>query len=209
MAANSARPIPQKNTAFRLTFPIRKNDGTLITGAAGIAAKYSIDGGTFATCNGSPGEIAAASGVYYLDLLAAEMNGDTVAVLVTSTSTGAVPVVVVLYPQSAPDQIPVDAQWLASSGAAAVAQADLARLAVKFNVDTATFAATTTDFETSLTASVATDFYKGRSVVFFSGALTNQATRILGSTYTGNGKVKLTVPALTAAPANNVTAYIV
>jgi hypothetical protein len=41
------------------------------------------------------------------------------------------------------------------------------------------------------------------------GALTGQAARITGSTYTANNKIKFTVTALTAAPANGVLCYMV
>lgn len=54
--------------------------------------------------------------------------------------------------------------------------------------------------------SATNDFYNGRSIVFTSGALTLQATSI--SDYDG-ASTTLTVPALTGAPANGVTAIIV
>jgi hypothetical protein len=50
------------------------------------------------------------------------------------------------------------------------------------------------------------DFYKGRVIVFTSGALAGQATSI--TSYTG-ATTTATVPALTAGPANAVTAVIV
>jgi hypothetical protein len=103
MASSDAKPVPIKNQAFRLTFGIFKNDGTLITGATGLDSEVSKDAGTFADCTSEATEIATASGVYYLDLTAAEMNADTVAVLVKSTSTGAVPVQITLYPAEAGD----------------------------------------------------------------------------------------------------------
>lgn len=55
-------------------------------------------------------------------------------------------------------------------------------------------------------ASATDDFYKGRSIVFTSGALLLQATSI--SSYTGATKTA-TVPTLTGTPADNVTAVIV
>lgn len=55
-------------------------------------------------------------------------------------------------------------------------------------------------------ASATNDFYNGRSIVFTSGALTLQATSI--TDYVGATKTA-TVPALTAAPADDVTFIIV
>jgi hypothetical protein len=69
----------------------------------------SKDAGTFADCTNEATEIATSSGIYYLDLTSTEMNADTVAVLVKTTSTGAVPQVFVLYPQESGD-IKVDVQ---------------------------------------------------------------------------------------------------
>lgn len=122
MPAADARPVPIKNQAFRATFGIFKNDGTLITGAAGLDSERSLDGGTFADCTNEATEIATGSGVYFLDLTAAEMNADTVAVLVKSSTTGAVPVVLVFYPQEAGD-IPTNVTYW---NGAAVATPDTA-----------------------------------------------------------------------------------
>jgi hypothetical protein len=103
MASTDALPVPRKNAAYRLTFGIFKSDGTLITGATGLDSEVSKDAGTFADCTAEATEIATSSGVYYLDLSSTEMNADTVCVLVKSSSTGAVPVVITLYPQEAGD----------------------------------------------------------------------------------------------------------
>lgn len=103
MASGDALPVPRKNTAYRVTFGLFKSDGTLITGAAGLDSEVSKDAGTFADCTNEATEIATSSGVYYLDLTSTEMNADTVCVLVKSSSTGAVPVVLPLYPQEAGD----------------------------------------------------------------------------------------------------------
>ena len=101
MATTDARPVPIKNTAFRATFGIYKNDGTLITGATALDSEVSKDGGAFADCTNEATEIA--QGVYYLDLTSTEMNADTVTVIVKTTSTGAVPPVLTFYPQEADD----------------------------------------------------------------------------------------------------------
>ena len=109
MASTDARPLPIKNTAYRLTFPIYKSDGTLITAAAGLDSEVSKDAGTFADCTSEATEIATSSGVYYLDLTSTEMNADCVAVVVKTSSTGAVPPVFILYPQESGD-VKVDVQ---------------------------------------------------------------------------------------------------
>jgi hypothetical protein len=103
MASSDAKPVPIKNQAFRLTFGIYKNDGTLITGATGLDSEVSKDAGTFTDATSEATEIATSSGVYYLDLTSSEMNADTVAILVKSTSTGAVPVTITMYPAEAGD----------------------------------------------------------------------------------------------------------
>lgn len=103
MAASDARPIPRRNVAYRVTFPILDADGDLVTGAAGLDSEISKDGGTFADCVNEAVEIAAASGVYYLDLTATEMDADTVAVIVKTTTTGAKTTVLVFYPEESGD----------------------------------------------------------------------------------------------------------
>ena len=208
MASGDARCVPIKNTAFRLTFALRLTSGALSSGAAGLDSNVSKDGAAFAACTNEATEIAAASGIYYLDLTSTEMNADCVAVVVKSSTVGAITPEFVLYPQKA-GSIPVNVDTIKTSATAALAQQVLADEAIAATVDTATQGATSTAFETSLVASVATDFYKGRSVIFTSGALKDQAARIAGSTYTGNNKVLLTVTALTAAPANAVAFRIV
>lgn len=122
MPAADARPVPIKNQAFRVTFGLYSNTGALITGAAGLDSERSLDGAAFADCTNEATEISTASGVYFLDLTAAEMNADTVVVLVKSSTSGAVPAVVVLYPQEAGD-IPVNVTFWSG---AAVATPDTA-----------------------------------------------------------------------------------
>ena len=98
MASTDAKPIPQKNAAHRITFPIFDADGDLVTGATALDCEVSKDGGTFADCTNEATEIATASGMYYLDLTATEMNADTVSIIVKTTSSGAKTTPIVLYP---------------------------------------------------------------------------------------------------------------
>lgn len=108
MASTDSRPVPIKNTAYRLYFDIRKNDGTLITTWAGQDTEVSLDGGSFTDATNEATEIGT-SGCGYIDLTAAEMNADSVVVKTTVTNTSALPIVIVLSPQETGD-IKVDLQ---------------------------------------------------------------------------------------------------
>ena len=103
MASTDARPIPQKNVAYRVTFPILDADGDLVTGAAGLDSEVSKDAGTFADCTNEATEIATSSGVYYLDLTSTEMNADTVAIIVKTSTSGAKTTTIVMYPEETGD----------------------------------------------------------------------------------------------------------
>lgn len=103
MAASDAKPFPIKGSAYRVTFPILDADGDLVTGAAGLDSEISKDGGTFADCTNEATEIATNSGVYYLDLTATEMNADTVAIIIKTSTSGAKTTVLVLYPLESGD----------------------------------------------------------------------------------------------------------
>src|SRR3954468_8722561 len=98
MASSDALPIPRKNAAYRVYFPILKNDGTIITGWTSAAATISKDGATSASTTNTPTEIASSWGIGYLDLTSTEMNCDCLALKVTVTNTSALPQVLVLYP---------------------------------------------------------------------------------------------------------------
>lgn len=100
MASTDARPVPRKNVAMRITFPLRDVNGDLVTGATGLDSEVSKDGGTFADCTNEATEIATSSGIYYLDLTSTEMNADTVAVIVKSSAKT---FAIVMYPEEAGD----------------------------------------------------------------------------------------------------------
>jgi hypothetical protein len=118
MASGDARPVPQKNVAYRVTFPIFDADGDLVTGAASLDSEVSKDGGTFADCTNEATEIATSSGMYYLDLTSTEMNADTVAVIVKTGTAGAKTTPIVLYPEEAGD-IRVNVTQISGDGGAA------------------------------------------------------------------------------------------
>ncbi len=124
MAASDATPFPIKNQAYRVTFPIFDNDGDLVTDAAGLDSEISKDGGTFADCTNEATQIAESSGMYYLDLTATEMNADTVAIIIKTTTTNAKTTPIVLYPAE-PTDIPVNVKAISDdTGAADNLEAD-------------------------------------------------------------------------------------
>jgi hypothetical protein len=102
LASTDALPIPKKNTAYRLYFEFRKNDGTIITTVTGMDSEVSKDGAAFADCTNEFTEIGT-SGPGYLDLTSTEMNADSVIVKATCTNTSALPVTIYLYPQEGSD----------------------------------------------------------------------------------------------------------
>lgn len=75
-------------------------------------------------------------------------------------------------------------------------------------VDNTAFTATTTVLETSSITTAADDHWVGRSILFTSGTLLNQAKRI--SAYSlSSGRGRFTYDATTSAPANGVSFVIV
>lgn len=206
MAATDARPVPLKGVAYRVTFPIFDNTGALVSGAAGLDSEVSKDGATFADCTNEATEVATSSGLYYLDLTAAEMSADTVAVIVKTSTTNAKTTPIVLYPQEAGD-IKVDVQTLLASATAA-SNMQLAALGMLAGtVDSTALTPTTTQFESSITTATA-DYWKDRLVLFTSGALSGQMARITAYSLV-SGRGQFTVTALTGAPANGVAFLVI
>lgn len=175
MAATDARPVPRKNTAYRVTFPILDADGDLVTGAAGLDSEVSIDAGTFADCTNEATEIATSSGVYYLDLTAAEMNGDTIAVIVKTSTSGAKTTTIVMYPEESGDYRADVVQWngaaVATPTVAGVPEVDVTH----FNGTAGTFSAGRPEVNTTHAAGTA----------WGSGAIT--ASSIAASALNGKG----------------------
>lgn len=115
MASTDAKPVPQKNVAYRATFPIYDADGDLVTGATGLDSEISKDAGTFADCTNEATEIATSSGIYYLDLTSTEMNADCVSIIVKTSSSGAKTTVLVFYPEEAGDMRVNVTNWLGTA----------------------------------------------------------------------------------------------
>ncbi len=133
MASTDAKPFPIKNTAYRVYFPILDADGDLVTGAATLDSERSLDGAAFADCTNEATEIATSSGVYYLDLTAAEMNTDCTVVIVKTSTVGAKTTVLTLYPVEAGD-IGVDVTaWngtaVATPGTAGIPEVNIKNIA--------------------------------------------------------------------------------
>ena len=117
MAAGDAKPVPIKDTAYRVTFPILDADGDLVAGATSLDAEFSEDAATFADCTNESTQIATSSGMYYLDVASTEMGGDTVAIIAKSAEGKTTPIV--LYPQSAANPINVNVQAISTDSTAA------------------------------------------------------------------------------------------
>ena len=100
MSASDAIPVPRKNTAFRLTFPVYDTAGALKSSLASADSEISLDGAAFADCTNEVTEIGS-TGFYYIDLTSGEMNADTVAYKLSGT--GINPLTAVLYPEEAGD----------------------------------------------------------------------------------------------------------
>ena len=94
---------PKKNAAFNVHFPIYDNDGDLVSGAAGLDSEVSIDHAQFADATAEATEIATSSGVYYLALTQAEMNGDIITTITKTSTPAAKTAVNVMY--TATDQL--------------------------------------------------------------------------------------------------------
>lgn len=122
----------KKNAATKIVFPILDADGDPVSGAADLDSEYSLNGGGFNDCNGEATEIGA-TGVYYLDLIAGETNGDVVCIQVKTSTSGAKTTVLVFYTAAQTldeldtvcDGIKAVTDNLPDSGALTTIQADL------------------------------------------------------------------------------------
>lgn len=102
MTAAWGRPIPIKNTAYRLYFAAWLTDGTLNTGWTGAATQLNKDNAGFVDATNEATQTGT-SGTGYIDIESGEMNYDCVVVKTTFTDTDAMPVITVLYPEEVGD----------------------------------------------------------------------------------------------------------
>src|SRR5215510_5196344 len=212
MASTDARPVPQKNVAYRVIFPILDADGDLVTGAAGLDSEISKDQGTFADCTNEATEIATSSGVYLLDLTSTEMNADTVAIIVKTSTTGAKTAPIVLYPEETGD-IRVNATAL--NGTTLTARDIGANVLLSAGTGTGQL-----DFTSGVVKANVTQF-NGSNATSASGRPevntthvggTLQTARDLGasvllSSGTGTGQISLSSGAVTVGTNNDKTGY--
>jgi len=126
VAAGDAHPYPIYNARFRVVFPILDADGDLVTGAATLDSEASQNQGTFTDCTNEATEIATSSGVYYLDLIATEMDTQLTSVIVKSATAGAKTTTLALYPK----RLPVIRTGTAQAGAATTITLDSGASAV-------------------------------------------------------------------------------
>ena len=101
-AGDASLPFPIYGVGHRITFPIFDADGDLVANAAGLDSEVSLDGAEFVDCANAATQIATGSGMFYLDLTAAEMTAATVAVIVKTSTDGAKTTPLVLYPRRLP-----------------------------------------------------------------------------------------------------------
>lgn len=102
MAANSgdSHAFPIYNARYRVVFPILNTSGALVAGATSLDSELSQDQGTFADATNEATQIATSSGMYYLDLIATEMDTKSTTVIVKSAEGVTTPLV--LYPVRMP-----------------------------------------------------------------------------------------------------------
>lgn len=94
--------IRAQNVDTRIVFPIQKSDTTFITGATGLDSEFALLGAhgaaapSFSDCGHEATEIAS-TGLYYLDVAAAEVNDAQGSIIqIKSSSTGAIVQVILI-----------------------------------------------------------------------------------------------------------------
>lgn len=196
--------------------------GKPITGdAANISANIRIDGGAAnAVDDTAPTELEG--GYYNFDITAVESNGDQL-LLAPSSTTGhviviGVPGVVWTRPANFNDMSITETTGRAASDVVAIsgstAAADnMEATALTIDVcilDTVvnTHTPTITEFQTDTITEATGNHYIGSVIIFTSGALLKQRTRVTGYALVG-GIGQFTVEEMTEAPANNDTFVVI
>jgi hypothetical protein len=93
---NNALPYPIYAQPYTIVFPLLDADGDPISPSSADTER-SLNGDTASDCTNEATEISGLTGVCYLDLLAAEMTANVVAL--ETSSTGAKTTINVLYPR--------------------------------------------------------------------------------------------------------------
>lgn len=125
-SASDAHPFPIYNARFRAIFPLLDADGDLVTGATTPDSELSQDCGTFADATNEMTEIATSSGMYFLDLIATEMDTKSTAIIAKSATAGMKTTPMVLYPV----RLPVIRTGTAQAGAASTITLDAGASAI-------------------------------------------------------------------------------
>lgn len=125
-SASDAHPFPIYNARYRFIAPLMDADGDLVPGATTPDSEISQDCGTFADATNEMTEIATSSGMYYLDLIATELDCKVVAIIMKSATAGMKTTPVVFYPI----RLPVIRTGTAQAGAASTITLDSGASAV-------------------------------------------------------------------------------
>lgn len=192
-----------------------KTAETALTISQADVLLWKQGGTTFAQKNESTAATHRSNGNYTVPLDATDTN--TVGQLIVSINeSGALPVRLnyMVMPANVwdslfgSDKLQVDAVELNSVAASAANLERSASAIVRGTVDNTAFTATATILEADDITEATTDHYKGRIIIFTSGAVKDQATAITAYSLNG-GRGRFTYNTLTEAPANDVTFVIV
>lgn len=123
ISAQDAHPWPIWKGRYRVNFPIFDATGSLVPGATGLDSEVSINEGTFVDCTNEAVEIAAASGIYYLDLVSTEIDSSSTVLQVKSNGKTTV---IVLNPL----KFPIVRTGTAQAGGATTITLDAAASAI-------------------------------------------------------------------------------
>lgn len=206
-------PLRQSTAATVVLGPyVDDIDGKTFENALTIVqadVRLSKNGAAFAQKNDATSATFRENGEYACPLNATDTN--TLGHLrIDAPKTGALPVWVdcVVYPAAVFDTlfgttgaIPANATQIGGSTEAATDLSEMAATKIKGTVTNAGLAPSATVFEASDITNATTDFYKGLTLKFITGALAGQATDVTGYSLVG-GRGRFTVTALTGAPAN-------
>jgi len=186
MAATNANIVPVKGRIYRFYFPWYKSDGKLLASATTTASQISKDGGNFTTVDdGNPNQVET-SGVYFIDLTAAEMQADCIVYKATASDADSCVVTIPIYTQSTTSKIPVDLQTMGQTTVTTYSPIDAAvtqlALSAGLILPGTVYASNSTNtyFESESFTEATTDHFKGRSVLWTSGAMIGQASSITG-----------------------------
>ncbi len=118
MASTDARPVAQKNVAFRLYFWVYDVAGDLKGSLDTPDSEIVKDDGAAADCTNEATATSGSPGRFYIDLTSTEMNADAVGYKLTTADSDVKPLTVDIYPEEAGD-IRVDVTQISGDSTAA------------------------------------------------------------------------------------------